>query len=150
MKAKSIFLLMIVVSFSVNAQKGNCNCSNTKGVNSVTSEGKVIYKGKNTQGNFIYDLSIVFTNQTNCKVLIPDVQFNANEKILQPNLTLPANQKNKKVKYQVRFTTTMQLNTQPGLDDNLFAELVVGYNIGKNACTHIETVAYIVDSNQQH
>lgn len=144
-KAKKILLLLTICAFAnlAQAQRNICNCKTKAGVNSVTIDGKIIFKGKNTANLFLYDLNVTFTNQSTCKVFVPDIQFNSINQTLEPKLTLLADAKNRRKSYRKLITSKIKLEPQLGLDDALFAEVIVGYFTEEKACDYTETIGYI-------
>ncbi len=138
------WLIPLFCAFSTLAiaQKPACDCKTKQGVYSVSVDGKLTYKGKNTANKFVYDLTMTFTSQVPCKVVIPDIQFNAIDMVLEPKLTLLADAKNSKKTYRKQFVSDKKLQPVTGLDDALFADVIVGYYLGEKACDYTETIGY--------
>lgn len=129
-----------IITFYSYAQKNTCACTTKQGVNSLSVEGIVIYKGTSKALGHLYEINIVFENQSKCALQITNILIGTTE--IKPNLVLLMDTKNRKK----TFKKTLQLNTllvpSVGLDDALFADLLLDYKLNNTECSTEATVAY--------
>jgi hypothetical protein len=140
-----IAIICAIFPWAVYAQptkKPSCDCRTKKGEYSVTTDGKMTLKSKNAKGQFVYDLAITFKNEVNCAVYIPSIQFNDINIVFEPKIKLTPDAKGRKKPYRKLFTSATKLTPVVGLDDMLFADLLVDYDIGEKACNLSVTIEY--------
>jgi hypothetical protein len=128
--------------FLVDTQKTSCDCRTKIGEFAVTTDGKIIYKGKNAKGQYLYDLSLTFKNEIGCKIFVPSIQFNDNNWIFEPKISLNTDAKNRKKAYRKSIVSETMLKPIMGLDDALFADMLVDYDTGAKACNLSVTIAF--------
>ena len=137
------FLIIIFCFFSLNrayAQKPACGCVTKEGVNSVQVDGIVKYKGTSQTLGHTYEVNLVFINESKCSVKVENVLIGTTD--IKPNILLAVDAKNRKKTFKKTLQLKTLLEPSVGLDDALFADLLVSYRIGSKECSNEVTVGY--------
>ncbi|WP_028522082.1 hypothetical protein [Runella limosa] len=134
-----VFSCLISV-FVVKAQKSSCNCTTKQGNYSLTIEGTVIYKGTSKAKGHTYDVNLSFKNESSCGLKVESILMGST--LINPAVSLNTDSKSRKKSFKKLIQLNTLLEPSVGLDDALFADLLVSYTLNGKPCSHDVTVAY--------
>jgi hypothetical protein len=136
-----LFVLLYVLGFAnADAQKPSCSCVNKQGVNGLSLGGTINYKGTSKSIGHTYEANLIFENQSKCMLKVEDVLIGST--LIKLNLAINFDAKNRKKVYKKIIQLNTLLEPSIGLDDALFADLLVSYTLNSTVCSNEVTVAY--------
>ena len=134
-----VFSCLISV-FVVKAQKSSCNCTTKQGNYSLTIEGSVTYKGTTKASGHTYEVNLSFKNESSCALKVESILMGSTP--INPAVSLNTDPKSRKKNFKKLIQLNTLLEPSVGLDDALFADLLVSYTLNQKPCSHDVTVAY--------
>lgn len=140
MKHFIITLLCFITVQTIQAQKSACGCRIQDGAYSLTVDGIVKYKGTSKALGHTYEVNLSFKNESKCTMTVDNILIGTT--IIKPNITLSVDAKNRKKSFNKELQISTRLEPSVGLDDALFADLLVSYKLNNIECSHEVTVAY--------
>lgn len=140
MKHFIITLLCFITVQTIQAQKSVCGCRIQDGAYSLTVDGIVKYKGTNKALGHTYEVNLSFKNESKCTMKVDNILIGIT--IINPNITLSVDAKNRKKSFNKVLQISTRLEPSVGLDDALFADLLVSYKLNNIECSQEVTVAY--------
>jgi hypothetical protein len=140
MKHLIITLIYLISVQTLQAQKSTCGCTTKEGVNSLTVDGIVKYKGTSKALGHTYEVRLSFKNESKCPLKVENILIGTTD--INPNITLNIDAKNRTKSFNKILQISTHLEPSIGLDDALFADLLVSYKLNKIECSNEVTVAY--------
>ena len=140
MKHFIITLLCLISVQTIQAQKPDCGCRIKDGAYSLTVDGIVTYKGTSKALGHTYEVNLSFKNESKCTMKVENILVGTTD--IMPNITLNVDAKNRKKSFKKTLQFKTLLEPSIGLDDALFADLLVSYKLNNLECSHEVTVAY--------
>jgi hypothetical protein len=146
MKHFIITLICFLATQTIQAQKPTCGCRIKDGAYSLTVEGIVTYKGTSKALGHTYEVNLSFKNESKCTMTVENILVGTTD--IKPNITLNIDAKNRKKSFKKTLQFKTLLEPSIGLDDALFADLLVSYKLNNLECSHEVTVAYEKANNK--
>lgn len=140
MKYFLIVLICVVGIPHVYAQKVPCTCLTKQGVNALTLDGTISYKGTSKSLGHTYEANLIFENQSKCVLTIENILIGST--LIKLNIVVNSDAKNRKKVYKKILQLNTLLEPSIGLDDALFADLLLSYKLNNTACSNEVTVGY--------
>lgn len=140
MKHFIITLLCFISVQTIHAQKSSCSCRMKDGAYSLTVDGIVKYKGTSKTLGHTYEVNLSFKNESKCTMRVENILIGTTD--IKPNISLNIDAKNRKKSFNKILQISTRLEPSIGLDDALFADLLVSYKLNNIECSHEVTVAY--------
>lgn len=140
MKHFIITLLCFITVETIQAQKSVCGCRIQDGAYSLTVDGIVKFKGTSKALGHTYEVNLSFKNESKCTMKVENILIGTTD--IKPNITLNTDVKNRKKSFNKTLQFKTLLEPSIGLDDALFADLLVSYKLNNIECSHEVTVAY--------
>jgi hypothetical protein len=134
-----VFLCLIWASVA-RAQKPLCGCTTKQGNYSLTVDGTVTFKGTTKALGHSYEVNLSFKNESGCVLKVESVLLGST--LLKPAISLNTDAKSRKKNLKKLIQLNTLLEPSVGLDDALFADLLVSYVLNGKPCSHDVTVAY--------
>lgn len=140
MKHFIITLLCVISVQKIQAQKPACGCRIKDGAYSLTVDGIVKYKGTSKALGHTYEVNLSFKNESKCTMKVENILIGTTD--IKPNISLNIDAKTRKKSFKKTLQFKTLLEPSVGLDDALFADLLVSYKLNNTECSHEVTVAY--------
>lgn len=140
MKHFIIALLCFITVQTIQAQKSACGCRIKDGAYSLTVDGIVTYKGTSKALGHTYEVNLSFKNESKCTMKVENILIGTTD--IKPNISLNIDAKTRKKSFKKILQFKTLLEPSVGLDDALFADLLVSYKLNNIECSHEVTVAY--------
>lgn len=140
MKHLIFSFLCLICSLVVKAQKPLCGCTTKQGNYSLTVDGTVSFKGTSKALGHSYEVNLSFKNESGCVLKVESILLGST--LINPAMNLSTDVKSRKKNLKKLIQLNTLLEPSVGLDDALFADLLVSYVLNGKPCSHDVTVAY--------
>ena len=140
MKHFIITLLCLITVQTIQAQKPTCGCRIKDGAYSLTVDGIVTYKGTSKALGHTYEVNLSLKNESKCTMKVENILIGTTD--IKPSISLNIDDKTRKKSFKKTLQFKTLLEPSIGLDDALFADLLVSYKLNNLECSHEVTVAY--------